>query len=268
MAEPFSIPESTVVVTGGARGIGYAMAARFLSEGAACVVVADRDPEEIDRTAAELGARAHPMTLDVTDEAAVAAAVARIEEEHGPIDLWCSNAGVGAGVDLGDDDSWDVSWRVHVLAHVYAARALTGRMAERGRGHIMLTSSAAGLLSNLSSAPYSVTKHGAVALAEWLAIRYGDDGIGVSCLCPQGVNTAMTAGDDDQTAGVRLGDAYLEPEDVAESAVAALGEGHFLILPHPEVAGYELRRAEDRDRWIYGMRRAWAKIREAVGSRG
>ncbi|MBB4929553.1 NAD(P)-dependent dehydrogenase (short-subunit alcohol dehydrogenase family) [Lipingzhangella halophila] len=267
MAQPFSTPDTTIVVTGGARGIGRAMADRFLRGGAARVVVADRDADQAQSAADELGERAHPMALDVTDEAAVAAAVARVEEEHGPIDLWCSNAGVGAGADLGDDDSWDVSWRVHVLAHVYAARALAPRMAERGRGHILLTSSAAGLLSNLSSAPYSVTKHGTVALAEWLAIRHGDEGIGVSCLCPQGVNTAMTAGDG-KASGTRLGGAYLEPEDVADSVVEALGEGRFLVLPHPEVATYELRRAEDRDRWIGGMRRAWSKIRSAASPQG
>ncbi len=268
MAQPFSVRDSTVVVTGGARGIGRAMADRFLREGAARVVIADRDADEVRGAAAELGERAHSMTLDVTDEAAVAAAVDRVEREHAPIDLWCSNAGVAAGADLGGDDSWDTSWRVHVLAHVYVARVLVSRMAERGRGHIMLTSSAAGLLSNLSSAPYSVTKHGTVALAEWLAMRHGDDGVGVSCLCPQGVHTAMTAGDESRASGTQLGGDYLQPEDVAESVVQALREGRFLVLPHPEVATYERRRAENRDRWIGGMRRAFARIRAAAPPAG
>ncbi|GAA3731557.1 NAD(P)-dependent dehydrogenase (short-subunit alcohol dehydrogenase family) [Spinactinospora alkalitolerans] len=262
MAGPFSIPGTTIVVTGGAGGIGYALAERFLSEGAANVVLADRDADQAKRAADELGERAHGLALDVADEAAVAEAVARIEEAHAPIDLWCSNAGVAAGRGLGDDADWDVSWRVHVLAHVYAARALFPRMAERGRGHLLVTASAAGLLTNLDTAPYSVTKHGAVALAEWLAIRHGDEGIDVSCLCPQGVNTAMTAGDD-ASAATRLGGDYLEPADVAEAVVAALHDGRFLILPHPEAAAFEQRRAEDRDRWIGGMRRAWHKIRRA-----
>ncbi|WP_046468891.1 SDR family oxidoreductase [Allosalinactinospora lopnorensis] len=262
MAGPFSVPGTTIVVTGGARGIGRAMAERFLQDGAACVVVADRDAEEARSAASALGERAHPMAFDAADEAAVADTVARIEEEHGPIDLWCSNAGVASGADLGGDAEWDLSWRIHVLAHVYAVRALAGRMAERGRGHLLVTSSAAGLLTNLDSAPYSATKHAAVALAEWMAIRYADDGIGVSCLCPQGVNTDMTAGDGPDSA-TRLGGDYIEPEDVAESVAVALSEGRFLILPHPEAAAYELRRVEDRDRWIGGMRRAWAKLRNA-----
>lgn len=260
MAEPFSIPGSTIVITGGAGGIGRALTERFRQEGAAHVVVADRAAGPAERTAAELGERVHPEVFDVADEAAVAAAVDRIEDAYGPIDLWCSNAGVAAGEGLGGDADWDLSWRVHVLAHVHAARALFPRMAERGRGHLLVTASAAGLLTNLDTAPYSVTKHGAVALAEWLAIRHGDEGIGVSCLCPQGVNTAMTAGDG-SAASTRIGGHYLEPADVAESVVAALHDGTFLILPHPEAAGYERRRAEDRDRWIRGMRRAWAKVR-------
>jgi NAD(P)-dependent dehydrogenase (short-subunit alcohol dehydrogenase family) len=265
MAEPFSIPGTTAVVTGGAGGIGRALAGRLLTEGAARVVVADRDADAAAATAAALGGRAHPLALDVADEAAVAAAVAEVEDRHGPIDLWCSNAGVGAGRGLGDDADWDVSWRVHVLAHVYVARALFPRMAERGRGHLIVTASAAGLLTQLDTAPYTVTKHGAVALAEWLAIRHADDGIGVSCLCPQGVNTAMTAGDGPEAA-TRLGGAYIEPEDVADTVVAALHDGRFLILPHPEAATYERRRAQDRDRWLEGMRRAWSAIRPGAAT--
>ncbi|MBV2361918.1 SDR family oxidoreductase [Streptomonospora nanhaiensis] len=267
MPEPFSIPGTTAVVTGAAGGIGRALAERLLREGAARVVVSDLDPDRVAETAAGLGARAHPLALDVSDEAAVGAAVEHIERTLGPIDLWCSNAGIAAGRGLGDDADWDVSWRVHVLAHVYAVRALFPRMAARGRGHLLVTASAAGLLTQLDSAPYSVTKHGAVALAEWLAIRHADEGIGVSCLCPQGVNTAMTAGDDG-TSATRLGGDYIEPEDVAESVVAALHDGRFLILPHPEAAHYERNRANDRDRWIGGMRRAWAGIRRAAPQAG
>ncbi|GAA1758851.1 MULTISPECIES: SDR family oxidoreductase [Streptomonospora] len=266
MPEPFSIPGTTAVVTGAAGGIGLAIARRLLHQGAARVVIIDLDADRVAAAAEELGDRADGVAFDVADEAAAAAAVARIEEDHGPIDLWCSNAGVAAGEGLGDDAAWELSWRVHVMAHVYAARALFPRMAERGRGHFLVTASAAGLLTQLDSAPYTATKHGAVALAEWLAIRHADDGISVSCLCPQGVNTAMTAGDGG-TSATRLGGAYIEPEDVGEAVVAALHAGRFLVLPHPEAADYEQRRAADRDRWLEGMRRAWATIR-AGAARG
>ncbi|MDA2809250.1 SDR family NAD(P)-dependent oxidoreductase [Nocardiopsis sp. RSe5-2] len=261
MPGPFSVPGTNAVVTGAAGGIGRAVAARLIADGAAHVVIADRDADRARAAAGALGPRASWEAFDVTDERAVAAVVDRIWDRVGPIDLWCSNAGVGAGAGLGDDADWDLSWRVHVMAHVYAARALFPRMAGRG-GHFMVTASAAGLLTNLDTAPYTVTKHGAVALAEWLAIRHADDGIGVSCLCPQGVNTAMTAGDG-ASASTRLGGEYLEPEDVARAVAAALRDGRFLILPHPEAADYELRRAQDRDRWLKGMRKAWARLRGA-----
>ncbi|WP_017540790.1 SDR family oxidoreductase [Nocardiopsis halophila] len=261
MPGTFSVPGTIAVVTGAAGGIGRAVAERLLADGAARVVVADRDGERARATAEELGPRASWEAFDVADEGAVAAAVKRIWDGVGPVDLWCSNAGVGAGEGLGDDADWDLSWRVHVMAHVYAARALFPRMAGRG-GHFLVTASAAGLLTNLDTAPYTVTKHGAVALAEWLAIRHGDEGIGVSCLCPQGVNTAMTAGDG-SSASTRLGGQYLEPEEVADCVAAALRDGRFLILPHPEAAEFERRRAQDRDRWLKGMRKAWAKLKGA-----
>ncbi|WP_017592203.1 SDR family oxidoreductase [Nocardiopsis potens] len=259
MPGPFSTPGSTAVVTGGAGGIGRAIAERLLADGAAHVVVADLDAGRAEAVAAELGDRATAEAFDVADERAVAEAAARIEAEVAPIDLWCSNAGVAAGAGLGDDRDWELSWRVHVMAHVYAARAVLPRMAARGGGHLMVTASAAGLLTNLDTAPYTVTKHGAVALAEWLSIRHAEEGISVSCLCPQGVNTAMTAGDSAE-ASTRLGGAYLEPAEVADSVAAALRDGSFLILPHPEAAVFEQRRATDRDRWLAGMRRAWAKL--------
>jgi NAD(P)-dependent dehydrogenase (short-subunit alcohol dehydrogenase family) len=254
------VPDGVVVVTGGAGGIGRALAERFARESARAVVIVDLSEPAAQSVAAGLDCeRALGIGLDVTDGAAVDSAVQRIEAEAGPITMWCSNAGVALGDGLGGDDDWERSWQVHVQAHIHAARAVLPRMRDRGRGHLMITASAAGLLTNMDSAPYSVTKHGAVALAEWLAIRYGDEGIGVSCLCPQGVRTPMTerpeAGSSTRAAG-----AFLEPQDVVDAVVAALTEDRFLILPHPEVAEFERRRATDRDRWLAGMRKVWAKI--------
>jgi NAD(P)-dependent dehydrogenase (short-subunit alcohol dehydrogenase family) len=255
--------DAVVVVTGGASGIGQALAGRFAREGARALVVADLDQPGARRVAKGLGCPAAlGAGLDVTDRDAVGALVDRIEREVGPIDLWCSNAGVGLGPDLGSDQDWARSWQVHVMAHVHVARALLPRMAARGRGHLLVTASAAGLLTNIDTAPYSVTKHGSVALAEWLAIRYGDDGVTVSCLCPQGVRTPMTAAERPGSALLAAG-RMLEPDEVADAVVAGLADGRFLILPHPEVAEFERRRAADRDRWLLGMRRLRARTRPA-----
>jgi NAD(P)-dependent dehydrogenase (short-subunit alcohol dehydrogenase family) len=255
--------DTVVVVTGGASGIGQALAHRFAREGARAVVVADLDQPGARRVAKGLDC-AVPLGagLDVTDQAAVGALVDRVEREVGPIDLWCSNAGVGLGPDLGSDQDWERSWQVHVMAHVHVARELLPRMAARRRGHLLITASAAGLLTNVDTAPYSVTKHGSVALAEWLAIRHGDDGVTVSCLCPQGVRTPMTALEQPDSA-LRAVGRLLEPEEVADAVAAGLADGRFLILPHPEVAEFERRRAGDRDRWLVGMRRLRARTRPA-----
>lgn len=248
------------VVTGGAGGIGAALARRFAADGAAAVVVADLDGEGAAGVAARLPAPVgHGLALDVTDEPAVAAAVDRIEQEIGPVDLWCSNAGVASAPGLGDDADWERCWRLHVYAHLLAARHVLPRMVERGRGHLLVTASAAGLLTELDTAPYAVTKHASVALAEWLAIRHGGDGIGVSCLCPQAVRTRMLAGAGPDSATLAAGP-VLTPDRVADSVAEALADGRFLILPHPEVAEYERRRAADRDRWLAGMRRARARL--------
>jgi NAD(P)-dependent dehydrogenase (short-subunit alcohol dehydrogenase family) len=255
---------AVAVVTGGASGIGRSLALRFAAEGARAVVVADLDEPGARRVAHELTCPT-PLGagLDVTDPEGVAALVDRVERDVGPIDLWCSNAGVALGPDLGSDQDWHRSFEVHVMAHVHVARTLLPRMAARGRGHLLVTASAAGLLTEMDAAAYSVTKHGAVAVAEWLAIRHGDDGVTVSCLCPQGVRTPMLAREGAGRAVLAAG-AVLDAEEVAGVVVEALADGRFLILPHPEVAEFERRRAADRDRWLAGMRR----LRRRLGPPG
>lgn len=254
---------ASAVVTGGANGIGRALCRRFAAEGARGVVVADLDAERAATVAGEIeaaGGTAVAISVDVAVEADVVSLVEWAVEAYGPVDLFCANAGigVGAGVDARDED-WQRSWEVNVMAHVYSARAVLPAMVERGQGYLLHTASAAGLLTNLGAAPYSVTKHAAVALAEWLAIAYGDAGVRVSCLCPQGVRTNMLA------ASGPGGDALLaagaiEPEDVAQAVVEGLEAERFLILPHPEVADYYARRAADPDRWLSGMRRLQSRL--------
>ena len=246
------VHDATVVVTGAAGGIGAALAARFLAEGARAVVVSDLDADRVGSVAAALGATAHPC--DVRDPDAVAELVGVTEAAHGPIDLFCSNAGVAVpGGPEASDDGWRLSLDVNVLAHVYAARALVPRMTARGQGYLLQTASAAGLLTQLGSAPYAVSKHAAVAFAEWLAITYGGQGLKVSVLAPQAVRTAMTAGV--PGGGVAGVDGMLEPEVVADAVVHGLDREDFLILPHAQVLEYFRRKASDYDRWIAGMRR-------------
>ena len=258
------------VVTGGAGGIGAALARAFLDEGARHVVVVDRAADGAREVAAALGERASARAVDVTDEAAVAALVAGTEDEVGPIDLFVSNAGVLGlgGVEI-PDATWSLAWDVNVMAHVYAARALVPRMLARGGGYLLSTASAAGLLTQPGDAPYSVTKHAAVALAEWLSITYGDQGITVSCLCPMAVDTAMLRGGlppgeapppTTGAGGAAAVQGILTAERVAGAVVEGLRDERFLILPHPEVATFERRRAGDRDRWLAGMRRLVASL--------
>jgi NAD(P)-dependent dehydrogenase (short-subunit alcohol dehydrogenase family) len=244
-----------VVVTGGANGIGAAMARRFANEGAR-VVVADLDEAQLMAVAAETGGLGVPT--DVRHEHQVAALVAAAEDHYGPIDLFCSNAGivVPGGEDV-LDAGWERSIAVNLLSHVYAARLLVPRMTARGEGYLLNTASATGLLTQIGSAPYAVTKHGAVALAEWLSITYGDQGLKVSVLCPQAVRTNMTAGTVE--GGVAGVDGMLEPDDVASAVIEGLDAEHFLILPHPVVADYFRRKADDYDRWLRGMRRLQAR---------
>jgi NAD(P)-dependent dehydrogenase (short-subunit alcohol dehydrogenase family) len=253
------------VVTGGASGIGRSLALRFAAEGAKAVVVIDRDADGALATANEIGERGIPNTADVTVEADIEAVVESTEAEVGPIDLFASNAGIlsGQGIDATDED-WSRLWLVNVMAHVFAARALVPRMIARGGGYLLNTASAAGLLSQPGDAAYSVTKHAAVGLAEWLAITYGDQGIKVSCLCPMAVATPMigigrasapatSAGE--AAVGAAAVQGVLQPEQVADAVIEGLRDERFLILPHPEVATFEQRRAGDRDRWLAGMRR-------------
>jgi NAD(P)-dependent dehydrogenase (short-subunit alcohol dehydrogenase family) len=262
-----------VVVTGGASGIGRSMCRAFSARRAGAVVVADQDRAGADRVAAELsraGASSMALTCDVADESSVMSLVEGTEEAYGPVGIFCANAGISmvGGIEV-PDEQWQRMWAVNVQSHVYAARAVVPGMVERGGGYLVHTASAAGLLTELSSAPYSVTKHAVVALAEWLSITYGDAGLRVSCLCPQGVWTAMTGADqrDSQEAVVAAvgRDGMLEPEQVAASLMSAVEEERFLVLPHPEVAEYEQRRASDRERWLRAMRRLRAQLAELLG---
>lgn len=248
--------ERIVAVTGGGHGIGRALVEAFAAEGARLAVL-DLDGEAAAAVAAGVGGWSRGV--DVADEADLTAAIDAVEAEVGPIDLFCSNAGVLVigGVELPADD-WHRIIDINVLAHVTAARVLVPRMLERGGGYLLQTASAAGLLSQIGSAPYSVTKHAAVAFAEWLAITYGERGLKVSALCPQAVNTAMTAGI--EAGGVAGVDGMLEPADVAAAAVAGVREERFYILPHPEVADYVRRKADDPERWIRGMQRLQARF--------
>jgi NAD(P)-dependent dehydrogenase (short-subunit alcohol dehydrogenase family) len=245
------------VVTGGASGIGRALAGRFAAEAARAVVVVDRDADGASAAAAAAGGLA--MVADVAREDDVLRVIDETEARCGPIDLFCSNAGilVVGGPEVPSAD-WQRIWEVNVMAHVVAARHLVPRMLARGHGYLLQTASAAGLLSQIGSAPYTVTKHAAVAFAEWLAITYGERGLRVSVLCPQAVRTAMTDGVPE--GGVAGVDGMLEPADVADEVVRALGEERFLILPHPSVAAYVKRKADDIERWLRGMRRLQARF--------
>lgn len=256
--------DKVVVVTGGGNGIGAAMARRFTDEGAAAVVVADLDGDAARAVADEIGGR--PVAADVADRAQVEDLVASTLRDHGRIDLFCANAGIGVfgGVEVPDED-WQRCWDVNVMAHVYAARALLPDWRERGQGYLLHTASAAGLLTNVGTAPYSVTKHAVVGLAEWLSMTHGDAGLRFSCLCPMGVRTGMLAGGEDVSAGaVVISQGVIEPEECAAAVVAGLADERFLILPHPEVAEFVLRKATDHDRWLAGMRRLQATIESGL----
>ena len=245
--------DKVCVVTGAAAGIGRALAERFVAEGAAAVVASDIAPG-LEASASEIGA--HAIRADVSSEESIKALIDETEDRFGPIDLFVANAGIGGrpgGVEVPDEE-WQLIWEINVMHHVWAARHLVPRWQERGGGYLLTTASAAGLLSNLGTAPYTVTKHAAVALAEWLSITHADENIRVSVLCPQGVRTAMTQGDDPAVTNV-VAQGLIETGDVADAVIAGLAEEKFHILPHPQVAEYVKHKGADIESWLGAMRK-------------
>jgi NAD(P)-dependent dehydrogenase (short-subunit alcohol dehydrogenase family) len=255
----------SVVITGAGSGIGRALAERFAQEHPRSLVLADLNLEAVQAVAAATEAVA--VQTDVGSEAAIRQLVDRAREEGGAIDLFCSNAGVPGppGGPEASDEELQQTWQINVMSHIWAARAVIPEMVERGEGYLLNTASAAGLLTQVSALAYSATKHAAVAVAEWLAITYGDAGVKVSCLCPQGVRTPMLelALEDPVGAAALLADDVLEPAAVAEIVVAGLREERFLILPHEAVARHMALKAAQPDRWLRGMRKL---VRSARGA--
>jgi len=253
------LKDKVVIVTGGAGGIGAALGRRFVADGARAVVLADRDGERATATAAEIGPAARGMKVDVAEDGEVRAMVDDVESREGPVDLYCANAGVGFGTRVESPDAeWNEVWRINVMSGVIAARVMVPRWLERGGGYLLVTASAAGLLTSLGDAAYSATKHAAVGLAESIAIAHGDQGVKVSCLCPQGVRTNMTMGAQSQDhIGIALVRALglIEPEVVADAVIEGLGDERFLILPHPQALDYFRAKAENYGRWLGGMRK-------------
>ena len=256
-----------VVVTGAASGIGKALCERFAMEGASAVVVSDIDQPGIDATVSDLASKTTAVGIrcDVSKEDEINSLANKTLEQFGHIDLFCSNAGIfTAGGESVSTKAWQQIWEINVMAHVFAARSVLPSMLERGEGYLLNTSSAAGLLNQVGSAPYSVTKHAAIGFAEWLSITYSNRGINVSVLCPQAVRTNMTAGGDGGVAGL---DGMLEPEQLADTVIETLGEERFLVLPHPEVLTYMRRKTDDYDRWLGGMRRLHERFAEVYKQR-
>lgn len=251
------ISGKVAVVTGAASGIGRAAALRFAGQGAAGVVVADLNEAGLAPVADAIGGLA--VRCDVSREADIRNLVAQAERRYGRVDVYFSNAGIlGDGGPEASDELWDSMWKIHVMAHVWAARATVEPMLARGGGCFLVTASAAGLLNIVESAPYGVTKHAAVAFAEWLSIAYGRRGLRVSCLCPQAVRTGMVPGDGG-SAGL---DGILSPEAVADEIVRTLRDERFLVLPHPQVLDYLRRKTADYDRWLGGMQKLYQRTRE------
>jgi NAD(P)-dependent dehydrogenase (short-subunit alcohol dehydrogenase family) len=257
----------TCVITGAASGIGRALAQRFHAEGAN-VLLTDRDAPGVAAVASALDTARKGSAIgvggDVSHEPDVVDHIARARDAWGSVDLYWANAGVAVGGDLETpDDEWDLAWRVNTKAHYIAARHLIGDWLARGEGYFCSTASAAGLLTQIGSAPYALTKHAAVAFAEWMSVTYGDRGVRVTCLCPQAVRTNLVAGRADSAGAraTRASGAVLEPDDVAEACLAAVRDERFLVLPHAEVLTYWQRKTSDVDRWLGGMRRLQARTR-------
>ncbi|MFZ3220368.1 MAG: SDR family oxidoreductase [Rhodoferax sp.] len=255
------IRNKVAIVTGGASGIGRSIARRFAADGARAVVVADLNLERAQEVAAEFNGLA--VRCDVSKEADIQALIATTREHYGQVDAYISNAGIlgrMGGLDL-EDPLWEAMWHIHGMAHVWAARAVVPEMVARGEGFFMVTASAAGLLTIVESAPYAVTKHAAVAFAEWLRIAYGRKGVQVACLCPQSVQTDMVGDSDGGSAAVN---GIIAPEVVAQEVVTTMGSGKFLVLPHPEVAQYFRNKGQDYERWIGGMQKKYARHTEGA----
>lgn len=257
------LKDKVIIVTGGGSGIGAAACRRFAQERPMAIIVADRNEGAAAAVAASLvqHTTAQAVRCDVAVEAEVQALVQQTTARFGRVDVFFANAGIAlpGGLDA-PDDAWQQCWNVNVMAHVHAARAVVPQMVARGAGYFVSTASAAGLLSHVDSPTYAVTKHGAVAFAEWLAINHGHEGLRVSCLCPQGVRTPMLMGAEGDRKSF-LQDGMLEPEQVADEVVKVMRAETFLILPHPEVADYVRHKANDIDRWLGGMRKVKAKSR-------
>ncbi|WP_298864888.1 SDR family oxidoreductase [uncultured Sulfitobacter sp.] len=245
------LKDKIIVVTGAASGIGRAMCLRYAEEGAKHIACVDRDMAGAEETAKMMGGKAYQVDVAVKDQ--LTGMIDAVEADAGPIDLFCSNAGISVpgGVEV-EDAEWQRIWEINVMSHVWAARHLVPLMSARGGGYLLNTSSAAGLLNQIGSAPYGVTKHAAVGLAEWLALTYGDQGIKVSVLCPQAVRTEMTRGHEDHVAAI---DGMMEPGPVAEACVQTIRNETFLVLPHKEVETYMRNKTDNYDRWIGGMRK-------------
>jgi NAD(P)-dependent dehydrogenase (short-subunit alcohol dehydrogenase family) len=270
------IADRVVVVTGGASGIGRALALRLAEEGARGVVIADLDGDGARSLAAEIGPAALAHECDVASSDQVGSLIEASEQAFGPVDLLCANAGIASGTGLDTpDEVWERVMDVNLRAHVYAARRLVPGWLERGEGYFLATASAAGLITTIGDAPYSVSKHGAIAFAEWLAVTYGGRGVRVSCLCPMGVNTPLLHGGLPPDSGVRSAadvmsavGAIIEPEQVADAVVEAMRKERFLVLPHPEVLEFFRRKASDYDRWLRGMQRLQARVTAGAETEG
>ncbi|AOZ02388.1 short-chain dehydrogenase [Cupriavidus sp. USMAHM13] len=265
------IRNKTVVVTGGATGIGRALVLAFARAGARGVAVADIDADGAEQVAAAAAAEAPGCEVfarrtDVADAAAVQALADEATRRFGQVDVFCSNAGIILRKALdASAEEWQRIWEINVMAHIHAARAVLPQMLARGDGYFVNTVSAAGLLSQIGSAPYAVTKHAAIGFAEWLSITYGDRGIKVSCICPQGVQTKMLYGEKGERKGF-LQDGSVTPEHVAAVTLEGIADERFLVLPHPEVLEYYRRKGQDYDRWLKGMRRLHDKVMQEFGN--